>query len=300
MSGLNGQCLIGHDVVMSDAPESMMEDAEPKSWTRFIKWAVLGVVVLVALVYGAIFIYANVINDSPDELDTDDLSAAIEATTSTVPTDTSAAPTTAVAETPAETTAPAATTATTAAPSPETTESSGELSYDGEWVPTQESEFGYRVDEVLAGVNVTAVGRSNEIAGAMTITGTQVTDLAVEVEVASITSDDSRRDGQFAGRIMETDQFPTATFVLTAPIELGSVPAVGEQITTTATGDLTLHGVTRNVTFDVTAEGNSERIGVLGNIPILFSDYDIDDPSFGVVSTEDNGLLEFVLVFERA
>ncbi|MEO1058386.1 MAG: YceI family protein [Actinomycetota bacterium] len=286
---------------MSDAPESMIEQDEPKSWTRFIKWAVLGVVVLVALVYGAIFIYANVINDSPDELDTDDLSAAIDATTpSTAPAATSAAPTTAASEAPAETTAPAATTATTAAPTPDTTASSGELNYDGEWTPTQESEFGYRVDEVLAGVNVTAVGRSNEIDGAMTISGTQVTDLAVEVEVASITSDDSRRDGQFAGRIMETDQFPTATFVLTAPIELGTVPAVGEQITTTATGDLTLHGVTRTVTFDVTAEGNGERIGVLGNIPILFSDYDIDDPSFGVVSTEDNGLLEFVLVFERA
>ncbi|MEM9517581.1 MAG: YceI family protein [Actinomycetota bacterium] len=285
---------------MSDAPESMIEQDEPKSWTRFIKWAVLGVVVLVALVYGAIFIYANVINDSPDELDTDDLSAAIEATTpSTAPADTSAAPTTAASEAPAETTAPE-TTPATSAPTPDTTASAGELDYDGEWVPTQESEFGYRVDEILAGVNVTAVGRSNEIAGAMTIAGTQVTDLAVEVEVASITSDDSRRDGQFAGRIMETDQFPTATFVLTAPIELGTVPAVGEQITTTATGDLTLHGVTQTVTFEVTAEGNGERIGVLGNIPILFSDYDIDDPSFGVVSTEDNGLLEFVLVFERA
>ncbi|MEM1335551.1 MAG: YceI family protein, partial [Actinomycetota bacterium] len=175
---------------------------------------------------------------------------------------------------------------------------SDELSYDGEWAPTAESEFGYRVDEVLAGVNVTAVGRSNEIGGTMTIAGTQVTALAVEVEVATITSDDSRRDGQFAGRIMETDQFPTATFELTEPIELGTVPAIGEQVMTTATGDLTLHGVTQTVTFDVTAEGNGDRIGVLGNIPILFSDYDIDDPSFGVVSTEDNGLLEFVLVFE--
>ena len=286
---------------MSDTPDEVIADDEPKSWTRFIKWGVLGVVVRAALVYGAIFIYANVINDSPDELDADDLSAALEATTPTTSATaetTADTPSTTEAATTTETSTAAESTATTAA-SPDATAASDELNYDGEWAPTAESEFGYRVDEVLAGVNVTAVGRSNEISGLMTIEGTQVTALAVEVEVATITSDDSRRDGQYAGRIIETDQFPTATFVLTEPIELGTVPAGGEQVVTTATGDLTLHGVTISNTFEVTAEGNGERIGVLGNIPILFSDYDIDDPSFGVVSTEDNGLLEFVLVFER-
>ena len=119
------------------------------------------------------------------------------------------------------------------------------------------------------------------------------------IDVATIESDDGRRDGQFRGRIMETDQFPTATFSLTSPIDFGALPADGEQITATATGDLTLHGVTREVTFELTAEATADRIGVLGNIPVLFSDYDIDNPSFGAVTTEDDGLLEFVLVFER-
>ena len=48
-------------------------------------------------------------------------------------------------------------------------------------------------------------------------------------------------------------EFPTATFVLTEPIELGAVPADGEEVTATATGDLTLHGVTREVTIDLVA-----------------------------------------------
>ena len=37
--------------------------------------------------------------------------------------------------------------------------------------------------------------------------------------------------------------------------------------------------------------------------PIDFGQFpggDIENPSFGVVATEDNGLVEFVLVFERA
>jgi hypothetical protein len=39
---------------------------------------------------------------------------------------------------------------------------------------------------------------------------------------------------------------------------------------------------------------------VLGSIPVVFEDYGIDNPSFGAVRTEDEGLVEFVLVFERA
>ena len=49
----------------------------------------------------------------------------------------------------------------------------------------------------------------------------------------------------------------------------------------------------------LTAEATADRVGVLGNIPVLFADYGIDNPSFGTISVEDDGLLEFVLVFER-
>ena len=66
-----------------------------------------------------------------------------------------------------------------------------------------------------------------------------------------------------------------------------------------ATGDLTLHGVTKSVTFEVKATFKNGRIGVLGQIPVTFADYDISNPSFASVTTEDHGLLEFVLVFVR-
>jgi len=46
---------------------------------------------------------------------------------------------------------------------------------------------------------------------------------------------------------IQTDELPTATFVLAEPIELGSLPAEGEAISVTAAGDLTLHGVRRSV-----------------------------------------------------
>lgn len=252
----------------------------------WVKRALIAVPVLVALFFGAILLYVNVIrDDAPAELGPEDLSAAVAG-------DSSPAPTTAAP--PAPTTGGAATDVTTA-PDPDATEE-----YDGTWTVTEESEFGYRVEEVLFGVNTTAAGRSSQIRGELTIDGTAVTAADFTVDVASITSDDRRRDGQFAGDIMETAQFPEASFSLTEPIELDTLPVPGEQITARAVGELTLHGVTRSVEFEVTAEAGADRIGVLGNIPIVFADYDIDNPSRAGITTEDHGLLEFVLVFERA
>jgi polyisoprenoid-binding protein YceI len=275
-----------------------MSDQSPKRSTgKIIGIVVAALVAVVALAYGAIFFYANVINDSPDELDEGDLAAALDATTTVADSTAPAASTIVVA--PVES-APSDT--ASGATTPATTESDGGAvaGFDGDWVPTTASEFGYRVEEVLAGVNTTAVGRSNEIAGGLTISGTTATAVDIVVQVASITSDESRRDGQFTGSIMNSAEFPEATFTLTQPIDFGTIPADGETVTASATGDLTLRGVTNSVTFDLTASTTGTQIGVLGNIPIVFADYGIDNPSFGTIKVEDNGLVEFVLVFERA
>lgn len=285
---------------VSEQPTSDGATAAKRSPMRIVLIVVAALVAVVALAYGAIFFYANVINDSPDELDESDLADAL-AGTSTIAVD-GTVPTSDPADTVVVDTAPTASDAPTTDPAApaDTTATEPASGYDGDWVPTSASTYGYRVEEVLAGVNTTAVGRSNEIAGLMTVAGTTITVVDIEVQVASITSDESRRDGAFTGRIMSADEFPTATFTLTQPIELGAVPADGEEITASATGDLTLRGVTNSVTFDVTAQANGQLIGVLGSIPVLFSDYGIDNPSFAGVTTEDNGLVEFVLVFEPA
>ncbi len=283
---------------MSLSPDEPTKRSKWRSPKRIAAIAAIAVVAIIALGYGAIFFYANVLNDAPDELGASDLEAVFATTTVADP-----PPGTADPADPAPTTvAPAdpAADPDPAADSGDDPAAEGTTGYDGNWTATAESQFGYRVDEVLAGVNTTAVGRSNQLTGAMTVDGTTVPAVDVEVQVATITSDQSKRDENFRGSVMNTSEFPTATFHLTEPIELGSIPAEGEQITATATGDLTLHGVTNSVTFDVTAQATGGKIGVLGSIPILFTDYGVKNPSYGTVKTEDDGLLEFVLVFEPA
>lgn len=283
-------------------------DAPTSRVPRWAKWTVIGLIAAVVLFFGAIFLYAKVLNDSPDEFSAADIDARLEAaadatdapagsdpasTAVSTPT-TAAAPATADA---AGTTAPGVTAAAPAATAATaTTAPAGATN----WVATAGSEVGYRVKEVLFGVDTTAVGRTDQVTGSMTIEGTQVTATEFTIDVASITSDESRRDGQFRGRIMSADEFPTAGFVLTAPIELGVESAEGAEVAATATGELTLRGVTLPVTFEVNAKQQNGLIGVQGAIPVVFADYEIANPSTSGITTEDHGLVEFVLVFQPA
>jgi polyisoprenoid-binding protein YceI len=161
---------------------------------------------------------------------------------------------------------------------------------------------GYRVQEELSTIGThDAVGRTQQVTGSMTLSGAQVTALDISVDTTTLTSDDERRDNQLRERGLETDAFPTATFSLTQPIEVGKVPDPGEQIEATATGDLTLHGVTKQVTVPVTAQWTGQRIEIVGSIDITIKDFGIEKPTgFIVLSIADTGTIEFHLLFEQS
>lgn len=170
----------------------------------------------------------------------------------------------------------------------------GELT--GTWTVATGSQAGYRVAEVLGGQDVQAVGRTDDVTGTAALDGTAVTAARVEVQVATIASDQSRRDGRFAGDIMDTAQYPTATFTLTDAVDLGTAFGSGQASTVDATGQLTLHGVTRTVTFPVTAVRDGATITVSGAIPVTFADYGIETPTIAdFVTVEPTGQVEFLL-----
>jgi polyisoprenoid-binding protein YceI len=169
-------------------------------------------------------------------------------------------------------------------------------SVDGTWNVGTGSQAGYRVQEVLVGQNATAVGRTSKIWGSMTISGSTVTKGSFTVDMASVESDQSERNAHFDGSIMDVSQYPTATLTLSAPIVLGMIPAEGTVAHYNATGDLDMHGVTKSVSFAVTAERIGSGIDVLADIPITFSEWNIANPSIGgFVTTANSGTLEVLL-----
>jgi polyisoprenoid-binding protein YceI len=194
---------------------------------------------------------------------------------------------------------PVTTTAAAGGTSDTTAAGGGTSELAGTWNVASGSEVGYRVSEVLFGQDTEATGRTSAVTGTIMLTDTTLTEGAFTADLTTVTSDEDRRDGQFQGSIMNTAEFPTATFKVTEPIEFGSPPD-GEKITASATGELTMHGVTNTVTFDVEARKTGNVIEVTGSIPILFSDYDIANPSRSGITVKDNGEMEFLLTFNPA
>ena len=246
----------------------------------------IGVVTAVVAVLAVSFVYAKFFNKADPKLDQGTVNSLLDATSTTSTTPATSAPGSTIPATTAPATAPA-----TTAPA---------AGIDGTWTAGADSILGYRVKESINGFDTEANGRTNAVTGTLVLQGSGATAASFTVDMTTFKSDESRRDGQFNGRIMSVSQFPTATFNLTSPIDFGSVPADGASITASATGDLTLRGITKSVTFDLTATYKNGRIAVLGNIPVVFADFGIPNPSIATIVTEDHGLLEFVLVFDRA
>ena len=186
----------------------------------------------------------------------------------------------------------------------------GDAGVEGEWtVDTSLGSFddftgtyaGYRFDEELAGVGAnTAVGRTPDVSGTMTGAGDQVAAADIEVDLRTLESDNGTRDSALRSRGLETDRFPTATFSLTGPLTLPAGVLDGERASVDATGDLTVHGVTREVTVVLEVELSGTAAAVVGQAPVVLGDFDIDPPTgFSVLSIDEQGLFEFQIFFTR-
>jgi polyisoprenoid-binding protein YceI len=166
--------------------------------------------------------------------------------------------------------------------------------FSGSWV-------GYRVQEELAGVGgSTAVGRTPDVTGSLTLQDTTVTDASFQADLTTLQSDERLRDSQLARQGVQTDQFPTAAFKLTRPIELGSLPENGQDLSVDAAGDLTIHGVTKSVTIPLHAALRDGVIAVAGSLTFSWGDFGMEQPTAArVVSLADDVTMETQLFFSK-
>ncbi|MFV0309018.1 MAG: YceI family protein [Desertimonas sp.] len=267
------------------------------------------VVVVLGLAFAA-FAWWFLRDDAPDEVSLDNAAAQVTTTTvvtSVVPIDTAV-----------DTAATAATEGTTDGTEPATTVGATDMAtasaggeVTGTWtVDTSIGEFsyenstgtfvGFRIAEELSGVGETeAVGRTPTVSGTLTIEGSTITEVTIEADMTAITTNESRRDDRVQSAL-DTGEFPTATFVLTTPIEMPESATAGAAFTVDATGELTIHGVTQTVTFPLDAQLVDDTIVVVGSLEISFADYGVEVPSAPVVvSAEDHGPIELQLFFTR-
>jgi polyisoprenoid-binding protein YceI len=99
---------------------------------------------------------------------------------------------------------------------------------DGTWLVADDDAVfaGYRIEEIFAGETIkkTAVGRTSDVTGTLTVDGRRIESVDVEVDTTTLRSDSERRDQFIGNRGLQTDVFPQATFTLTEPLDLPGAP----------------------------------------------------------------------------
>jgi len=172
----------------------------------------------------------------------------------------------------------------------ETTTENGGADLDGDWSVSEGSFAGYRVQEVLNGQDVTVTGRTEDVTGSVSIADGTLTAGTIEVDLTTVATDESARDEYFRSQALHTDEFPTATFEVTEPVAVGTD---GGDLA--LVGDLTIHGVSQQVTVTAQVGARGEGLQVVGAAPITFADFDVQAPDLGFVVVEDAGAIEFSL-----
>ena len=157
---------------------------------------------------------------------------------------------------------------------------------------------GFRVEEELTVGEVTAVGRTGGVTGSLTIEDGTLAAAEITVDMTTIESNDGRRENAIRGAVGARD-FPTATFVLTEPMQL-DIEALesGSTLLIDVVGDLTVKGTTNQVAFFLQATIVEPGIGlIIGSTEIFWEDFGITPPRAPiVVSVAERGTVEFQLI----
>ena len=172
---------------------------------------------------------------------------------------------------------------------------------------TDGSSASYRVTEQLAGIDFPndAVGTSEKVSGGMQIQpdGSIAPGAKFVIDLRTLSSDQSMRDGYVRNRTLETEKFPEAVFV---PTEVKGVPKMvpsAGQLGVQLTGNLTIHGVTKPVTFKgiATIDPRSSSVAGRALTTFTFSDFGLTKPTLArLVSVDDKITLELVYRFKRS
>jgi polyisoprenoid-binding protein YceI len=168
-----------------------------------------------------------------------------------------------------------------------------------------ESEVRFSIDEMLVGNPKTVVGTTQEVAGEVLIDFEKPATSqmgTIRINIRTLETDNEFRNRALRGQILqaEQDQFEFAEFVPTQLIGLPDTVAMGKAFSFQIKGNLTVHGVTREVTFDASITPTSKtQIRGSAHATVLYRDFGMSIPEApGVANVSDEVQLEIDFVAE--
>jgi polyisoprenoid-binding protein YceI len=133
------------------------------------------------------------------------------------------------------------------------------------------SQVRFELDEDLRGSRITVVGTTGQIAGELAfdfddLSQTQIG--AIQINARTLATDNNFRNRAIQNEILDTGSYEYITFTPTAINGLPGSASIGETITFTVDGDLTIRDVTMPATFTVeaTAASDSQITGAASTI----------------------------------
>jgi polyisoprenoid-binding protein YceI len=163
----------------------------------------------------------------------------------------------------------------------------------------------YRVREQLARLNFPndAVGTTESVTGALEIRpdGSFAESSKLTVDLRTLKTDEDRRDAFVRENTLETKRFPLAEFIPRRqkglPVPLPSSGTANVQLV----GDMILHGVTSETTWDVAATFGADVVTAKATTRFNFAKFKITVPKvFGLLSVDDEIRLELEVRLRRA
>jgi polyisoprenoid-binding protein YceI len=176
-------------------------------------------------------------------------------------------------------------------------------------VAAEGNEARYRIREQLAGFDLPndAIGKTAGVTGQVVLGGDGriLRDSSrIVIDLASMASDQARRDNYVRRNVLRTDSFPTAVFVPTGVRGIAS-PAAALAAGTHSyelLGDLTIRGVTRPVAWQVRSTATAAgAVTGTATTSFNFAEFGLPQPRVPIVlSVDDLIKLEFDFRMSRA
>ncbi len=177
----------------------------------------------------------------------------------------------------------------------------------GTWKIAAGSLAGYRVREKLAFLPAQsdAVGRTSHITGSATFAESSgnvtISAASFDIAVNTLRSDRSMRDEKIHEIGLESDRYPTSTFVLSKPVTLPASSIDGKVDRVPVMGVIEIHGTSRTETLPVEMTVSGSTFEAVGSLTFPWSEFGMTAPSVGgFVNVTGKATLEFDLHMRRA
>jgi len=163
-------------------------------------------------------------------------------------------------------------------------------------ISQDDSQVTYTIQEVLNGADKTVVGGTSQVAGDILVdmSNPSKSELGeIRVNARTFATDDSRRDNSVARFVLQSAS-DANQYIVFQPTTISALPdsvKIGDAVTLKVTGNLTIAGVTKEVTFDVTTTIKSaEQITGTAQLIVQRADFNLTIPNVPFVANVGNSV----------